>query len=195
MISLLRGIGVSSKCRAVFHVSKTSSGLLRALCALQLTASSSAAMSSVPPTCVYQSAKEVIMVRPRHFSFNQETAANNAFQNEPSSASSVDYRQVARTEFDGAVRRLRNAGVAVTVFEDREEPHCPDAIFPNNWFSAHQEGFVFVYPMEFPARRKERRQDIIDYLSQNGKESLRWHYIFKKQILVLNGLFMSYLGG
>jgi hypothetical protein len=50
-------------------------------------------------------------------------------------------------------------------FDDTEEPHTPDAIFPNNWVSFHADGTVVLYPMEAENRRTERRPDIIDSLA------------------------------
>ena len=60
---------------------------------------------------------------------------------------------------------LESAGVQVVQVDDTEEPHTPDAIFPNNWVSFHADGTVVLYPMEAPNRRTERRPDIIDLLA------------------------------
>jgi hypothetical protein len=37
----------------------------------------------------------------------------------------------------------------------------PDAIFPNNWVTFHQNATIVTYPMYAPVRRLERRDDII----------------------------------
>ena len=50
------------------------------------------------------------------------------------------------------------------VVEDRGEPDTPDAIFPNNWVSFHDDGTVVVFPMCAENRRDERREDIFDLL-------------------------------
>jgi hypothetical protein len=63
----------------------------------------------------------------------------------------------------------RHHGVTVHVFEDTLDPKKPDAIFPNNWFSCHQDGLVVVYPMLAKTRRAERRPDVIQFLKENKK--------------------------
>ena len=39
--------------------------------------------------------------------------------------------------FDG---KVKDEGVEVIVIEDSQEPSKPDAIFPNNWISFHEDG-------------------------------------------------------
>jgi len=56
----------------------------------------------------------------------------------------------------------------VIIFEDKEELHTPDAVFPNNWVSFHHDGTVVLYPMFAPSRRPERRRDIIEKLQTGG---------------------------
>ncbi|MDH3650018.1 MAG: arginine deiminase-related protein, partial [Saprospiraceae bacterium] len=71
----------------------------------------------------------------------------------------------ALKEFDNFVETLRSHGVNVIVEEDTQKPHKPDAIFPNNWLSLHQNGSIVTYPMYSPRRRKERREPIIERIS------------------------------
>lgn len=73
--------------------------------------------------------------------------------------------QQALREFDAMTGTLREAGVVPIVFEDTDEPTKPDAVFPNNWVSFHADGRVYLYPLESPARRTERRLDIVEALS------------------------------
>jgi hypothetical protein len=42
----------------------------------------------------------------------------------------------------------------------------PDAVFPNNWVSFHQDGTVVLYPMQTSSRRPERREAVIDSVKQ-----------------------------
>ena len=56
---------------------------------------------------------------------------------------------------------LSKLGVEVVVVEDKVEPHTPDSVFPNNWFSTHPDGTLCLYPMEALARRNERDPDTI----------------------------------
>jgi len=102
------------------------------------------------------------MIRPANFGFNEETAASNVFQKKPISAN--DINKQAQLEFDRMVKTLCANGVEVIVVNDTAEPHKPDAIFPNNWVSFHDDGTVFLYPMHAENRRLERREDIISRL-------------------------------
>jgi hypothetical protein len=113
-----------------------------------------------------QSANAVVMIRPFRFYPNPETASDNAFQREIVAANTDTISKAAQTEFDQAVELLRDAGVKVHVFEDTPSPEKPDAVFPNNWFSTHHDGRVALYPMYSPARRNERRRDVIDELGK-----------------------------
>jgi hypothetical protein len=102
------------------------------------------------------------MIRPVNFSFNPETAVNNAFQ----SAATADAQQQAQQEFDEFVRILRDNDVDVTVIDDTPEPFTPDSIFPNNWISFHDQGLICLFPMYATNRRPERNSAIIQQLSQ-----------------------------
>jgi hypothetical protein len=113
-----------------------------------------------------QSANAVVMIRPFHFYPNPETASDNAFQGEVAPEDADAISKAAQEEFDRAVESLRGAGVTVHVFDDTISPEKPDAVFPNNWFSTHHDGRVALYPMFSPARRNERRRDVIDMLGQ-----------------------------
>ena len=111
------------------------------------------------------SANAVVMIRPLRFYPNPETALDNAFQGVVADAPDAVAAR-ARAEFDGAVTTLSAAGVTVHVFDDTPSPVKPDAVFPNNWFSTHQDGRVALYPMYTPSRRPERRLDLIASLRE-----------------------------
>ncbi|MBD3636725.1 MAG: amidinotransferase [Crocinitomicaceae bacterium] len=101
----------------------------------------------------------IMMVRPKHFGFNPETAQSNSFQQK------IDVKDVvskAQGEFDEMVNVLRSKHIEVKVFEDQEIV-VPDAVFPNNWISHQPDGKLIVYPMLTPNRRAEVRSDIIDW--------------------------------
>ena len=101
----------------------------------------------------------ILMIRPVSFGFNEQTAESNAFQNR--SDGEKDIQAQALQEFNAFVDKLRHNGVDVIVIDDTVEPHTPDSIFPNNWISFHDNGDVFLYPMQAENRRLERRKDII----------------------------------
>ncbi|WP_304517680.1 citrulline utilization hydrolase CtlX [Cecembia rubra] len=114
-----------------------------------------------------QTTSTILMVRPANFGFNPETAANNFYQkNDQRSPDEIN--ALAQEEFDGFVGLLRQRGVQVLVVEDTSEPCKTDAVFPNNWFSTHEDGKVILYPMFSPNRRLERRKDILEFLMQSG---------------------------
>lgn len=109
----------------------------------------------------------VLMIRPVHFRMNEETAVNNYFQEDLDLRNS-EINKRAQDEFDGLVARLREEGVTVVVADDRAEADTPDSIFPNNWISFHEKGTVVLYPMYAENRRRERREDLLDLLEEQG---------------------------
>ncbi len=113
-----------------------------------------------------QSTDQIFMVRPASFGFNAETAVSNAFQHKVD-LSSNEIKERALREFDLYVDKLRQVGIDVKVIQDTEKPIKPDAIFPNNWGSFHEDGTVILYPMAAPNRRIEKRKDIIDDFKAN----------------------------
>jgi hypothetical protein len=115
-----------------------------------------------------QTTPHILMVRPANFAFNAETAENNAFQSRDGIMSAEEMRTGALAEFDRFVALLREAGVHVIVAEYTLSPARPDAVFPNNWVTFHQEGLVVTYPMYAPSRRIERREDIISLVKSAG---------------------------
>lgn len=125
----------------------------------------------------YQTTSHILMVRPANFAFNEETAANNAFQSRDQQLTPAQMRDQAVQEFDGFVQQLRDAGVQVIVAQDSQEPVKPDAVFPNNWVSFHQEGYMVTYPMFAPTRRHERSEAVIEAVRVAGFAydiHLRW---------------------
>jgi hypothetical protein len=100
------------------------------------------------------------MVLPGSFGFNEETAATNTFQ-QRQAVPDPNAAQAARAEFGQLVQALRSEGVSVCVVEDSVDPAKPDAVFPNNWVSFHDDGTLVLYPLQSASRRVERRQDVI----------------------------------
>ena len=110
-----------------------------------------------------QTTSHLLMIRPVNFSFNAETAVNNAFQ---VAGAAADAQYKALTEFENFVQLLRDNGVGVTVIDDTPHPYTPDSIFPNNWVSFHETGTVCLYPMYAPNRRQERKHGVLAALAQ-----------------------------
>jgi hypothetical protein len=107
-----------------------------------------------------QLATAVLMVRPAAFDYNPETALTNTMQKRPPAAGSAQSQACA--ELDQLALALTAAGVAVCVVQDTPAPPKPDAVFPNNWVSFHEDGTLVLYPMQPVSRRPERRQAVID---------------------------------
>lgn len=107
-----------------------------------------------------QAPEALLMVRPKHFGFNPQTADTNTFQHATTSESSLIQTR-ALQEFDKMVDVLRSNDIEILVVEDSTNPVKPDAIFPNNWISFHHDGTIVLYPMLAENRRPERENAVI----------------------------------
>lgn len=116
-----------------------------------------------------QISERIFMVSPAHFGYNEQTAASNTFQNADIAIENPQH--IAQQEFDNAVQKLQDTGIHVWVIEDNPNIICPDAIFPNNWISTHEDGTIVLYPMLTPNRRSERREDVVDSLKKDYEVS------------------------
>lgn len=109
----------------------------------------------------------ILMIRPVAFRMNEETAVNNYFQKQIQ-IEEGDINSNAQAEFDAIVEKLRAVGVNVIVEDDLLDLDTPDSIFPNNWVSFHHSGIVGLFPMFAENRRRERREEIINRLEEEG---------------------------
>jgi hypothetical protein len=114
-----------------------------------------------------QLTNHILMIRPAQFRMNEQTAVNNYFQ-ASAGVSPEEVVKKAQEEFDAYVSVLREKGVQVTVVQDTEDPDTPDALFPNNWVSFHQDATVALYPMFAENRRLERREAVLEILEEDG---------------------------
>lgn len=110
-----------------------------------------------------QNTNHLLMIRPVHFTYNEQTAVNNAFQ---VAGNAQQAQEKALEEFDAFVTKLLAAGVDVTVVNDTPTPHTPDSIFPNNWISFHSNGAIILYPMYAVNRRAERKPHVLQTLQK-----------------------------
>lgn len=113
-----------------------------------------------------QLASTILMIRPKHFGFNTQTEADNAFQ------SSVETKEEESTtkaidEFDKMAAQLKANEIDVIVMDDTDFPAKPDAVFCNNWLCTLPSGELFTFPMKAVNRQCEVRADIIDFLKNN----------------------------
>lgn len=98
----------------------------------------------------------VVMISPDQFGFNSETAATNVFQHQ-SNLKQREVKDKAMNEFNNMVSKLESEGIRVLVLGSRVDVITPDAVFPNNWFSHHQDRSLVLYPMLAKNRRLERQ--------------------------------------
>ena len=130
-----------------------------------------------------QVTRHLLMIRPSHFGSNAQTAVSNQFQRTPSH-SAVELSARALREFDGVVAALVRVGVHVIVVPDLPGRSTPDAVFPNNWVSTHNDGTAVLYPMAADNRRAERRPDLLKLIAAERGFQLR-------RVIDLSGLEQS----
>ncbi len=115
-----------------------------------------------------QTTNAILMVRPTNIRVNEQTAINNHYQKEIHDVTQLALQLKAEKEFDVFVEKLRSVGINIVVFEAKDGLDTPDAHFPNNWISFHENGVVGLYPMFAENRRLERREDVLFKLEDEG---------------------------
>jgi len=138
-----------------------------------------------------QTTNTILMVRPTSFRANEQTAVNNHFQKEITDISQNELQKMAHQEFDDFVEKLKAHGVHVVVFIAEDGLDTPDAHFPNNWISFHENGMVGLYPMFAENRRLERREDVLFQLEEEG---FHIDHIFDYTSAEEEGLFLEGTG-
>lgn len=111
-------------------------------------------------------AQKIMMVKPALFGFNEETAGTNVFQHQQVAGRGIHQRAIR--EFMQVTETLEAKGVYTVVIES-EDKEAPDSIFPNNWFSTHQNGSLVLYPMLAKNRRRERNEKAISIIQDHFK--------------------------
>ena len=118
-----------------------------------------------------QATNRIVMVRPAKFYFNSETAVNNHYQNSDNQSIDLIHKK-AILEFDSLAKKIKDRGVEVNIIQDTLIPSTPDSVFPNNWFSSHEEGKLFFYPMFAENRRKELEKFRVELYKIIGKPNI-----------------------
>ena len=113
----------------------------------------------------------VVMVAPKNFGFNPQTAQTNPFQRQLKD-SAEHVQQEALKEFNAMVGALTAEDIRVLVLPSREDVITPDSIFPNNWFSHHSDGKLVIYPMLAQNRRDERQANPLALLLKKSNISI-----------------------
>ena len=129
---------------------------------------------------------KILMVRPALFAFNEETAVNNYYQKRDNKTVQ-EIQNSALIEFDKMVEKLKNIGIDVKVIQDTKEPHTPDSIFPNNWFSTHYSNTVVLYPMFAENRRLERTDNLYDFFDETDDLNVVDYSSLEKENIFLEG--------
>lgn len=122
----------------------------------------------------------LLMIRPARFGFNEETAESNSFQAKDETPEE-QIQKDALLEFDSMVKKLNDHNINTLVIDDIP-PYSPDAVFPNNWLSTHENKVLITYAMASPIRRLELREDILRKLEDlygYNKEYNFQHYIIE----------------
>jgi len=107
-----------------------------------------------------QTTNTIVMVSPDHFGFNPQTAVDNAFQIEINS-SEQEIKQQALREWTSIVALLEQNGIEVLQLPTAQGERKPDAVFPNNWFTHHEDGTLVLYPMRADNRSLERQPEAL----------------------------------
>ena len=115
-----------------------------------------------------QITSDLIMIRPKHFNYNVETAKDNYVQKKEINISTTTIQKKVRDEFNSLVEIIKKEKIKINIFEDKKNIKTTDSVFPNNWISFHEDGKIIIYPMFSENRRKEKRKDIIDTLKNKG---------------------------
>ncbi|MEM1002190.1 MAG: arginine deiminase-related protein [Bacteroidota bacterium] len=113
-----------------------------------------------------QITNSILMIRPDGIRANEQTAVNNYFQKQIAGPAG-EINDLAQREFDEFVTKLLAVGINVIVDLVGATSDTPDAVFPNNWVSFHENGDAVVYPMFAENRRTERRDEVFELLERN----------------------------
>lgn len=111
-----------------------------------------------------QNCDSVLLIRPKEFRYNLETAENNYYQTKDETPID-EINQKAQNEFNHLVSSLLNHNVEVTVI-DNPNKDAPDALFPNNWISFLDKGQICLYPMYAKNRRLERDPFVLTQIKE-----------------------------
>lgn len=135
-----------------------------------------------------QITNKVLMIKPIKFYFNTETAVNNVYQKNLNEDKNI-VEQKALAEFNTLLEKIRSLNIEVDVIQDTSTPYTPDSIFPNNWFSSHENNILVIYPMFAKDRRFEREKFLDNLTKVINKPNLQIIDLtyFEKDNLFLEG--------
>jgi len=116
-----------------------------------------------------QNPNKLVLLAPKCFQYNEETANNNFFQKNNTGTNQIALK--AALEHAKMVAALQKVGIETYVLADDEQLNNPDAIFLNNWFSITPNKTLVIYPMWAENRRREIRATAIEAIKNSFKIS------------------------
>ena len=115
-----------------------------------------------------QSSNACLMIAPSAFALNAHAARDNHFMDSTNDGmSALEIRERVSAEFKALYAGLRSMGVRISLFSHDSSHDTPDAVFPNNWHTL-RDGKLKLFPMKDENRRRERREDIIEFLKHQN---------------------------
>ena len=114
-----------------------------------------------------QITKNILMIRPSSFGYNEDTSKDNFFQSKVDNLNDNEIQLAAIYEFENMCSILRENGINIIVCENEKNKNLSDDVFPNNWISFHKDKYV-IHSMYAESRRKEKNISFIETLNNNG---------------------------
>jgi len=108
----------------------------------------------------------ILMISPEKFRANEFTMNDNVFQSRELVDSEVSIQAIK--EFEKLKNTISDSGISVFSLKGDNSHDTPDAVFPNNWISFHDNNNAVIYPMFAENRRLERQSGILRKLSKKG---------------------------
>jgi len=116
---------------------------------------------------VNQITKNILMIRPSSFGYNEDTSKDNFFQSKVDNMNDNEIQLAAIHEFENMCSILRDHGINIILCENEKNKKLSDDVFPNNWISFHKDKYV-IHSMYAESRRKEKNKSFIEILKNNG---------------------------
>ena len=110
-----------------------------------------------------QITKNILMIRPLSFGFNNDTSNDNYFQKNVDHLTKSKIKSNALKEFDNMCSILRKNSINVVVLEN-DNKNLTDDVFPNNWISFHGDKYI-IHSMFAKSRRAEKNTSFINMLA------------------------------
>ena len=110
-----------------------------------------------------QITKNILMIRPLSFGFNDDTSNDNYFQKNVDHLTKSKIKSNALKEFENMCSILRKNSINVVVLEN-DNKNLTDDVFPNNWISFHGDKYI-IHSMFAKSRRAEKNTSFINMLA------------------------------